>query len=83
MLYRVFCGDRKSSVSAADIIRKILVTHNATEGKVHDLCMKHTNVTRVKHELRRLVITGHVAFLLLSKMLTRACVVFSSPRLTC
>jgi len=75
-------------VSAADIIRKILssavnfvVTDNTTARKVCDLCMKHTNVTRVKRELRRLISTGHVVFLLLSKMLARACVVLSSPHL--
>ena len=57
---------------------EVVVTDNTTEGKVRDLCMKHTNVTRVKRELRRLVSTGHVVFLLLSKMLARACVVHSS-----
>jgi hypothetical protein len=60
---------------------EVVETDNATEGKVRDLCMKHTNVTRVKRELRRLVTTGHFVFLLLSKMLTRACVAVSSPLL--
>jgi hypothetical protein len=41
---------------------EIVATGNATEGKVHDICMKLTNVTRVKRELRRLVSTGHVVF---------------------
>jgi len=56
---------------------EVVATDSATEGKVHDLCMKHTNVTRVKRELSRLVSPGHVVFLLLPKMLARACV--SSP----
>jgi hypothetical protein len=62
---------------------EVVVTDNTTESKVRDLCMKHTNVTRAKRELRRLVSTGHVVFLLLPKMVARASVVHSSPHLTC
>jgi hypothetical protein len=38
---------------------------------------------RVKRELRRLVGTEHVVSLLLTKMLTRACVVHVSTHLAC